>query len=182
MAWHYSSITGQETYTQQQTGTGLTNVRDLTSSQVPGGQQRGGGECVDPVLIPEQVKHVQVQRRFEVGYVQGVVLLAVDAKVLDLVHRDGLVLRRRLIWRLVALCSVAGKECDLIPILLPYLKDFTTISMHLQFNSTAYLWVGPEGADLNLASRDGTVGVHNNCKEGVLVCLLHHLRGHIDAR
>ena len=65
--------------------------------------QTGGTQGVDPVLVPEGVQELAVQGRLEVGDVQGVVLLAVDAKVLDLVQGDGLVLGRPFIRRLVAL-------------------------------------------------------------------------------
>ena len=46
-----------------------------------------------------------IQGGLEEGDVQAVVLLAVHPKVLDLVQRDGLVLRGWLVWRLVVLAA-----------------------------------------------------------------------------
>ena len=60
-------------------------------------EEGAGGEGVDPVLVPEEVEEVRVQRGLEVGDLQGVVLPTVHSKVLDLLQGDGLVLSRALV-------------------------------------------------------------------------------------
>ena len=59
--------------------------------------------------------------------------------------------------------------------------QLTCIQMRMRQQYT-HLWVGPEGANLNLASGDCPVGVHHNGQERVLVLLLGHLRANVDAR
>ena len=54
-------------------------------------------------LVPQHVQHVRVQAGLEEGDVQRVVLVGVHPKVLDLAHRDGLVLAGLRVGRLVAL-------------------------------------------------------------------------------
>ena len=56
------------------------------------GEERTAGQCVDPVVVPEAVQQALVHRGLEVGHVQSVVLLAVDAEVFNLVKRNGLIL------------------------------------------------------------------------------------------
>ena len=38
-------------------------VGDLAGNEVAVGQQRAGGQGVDPVPVPQQVQHLRVQRR-----------------------------------------------------------------------------------------------------------------------
>lgn len=45
-----------------------------------------------------------------------------------------------------------------------------------------YLWISPEGPDVDLARADGTNRVDDDGDEGLLVILVEHLGGHIDAR
>jgi hypothetical protein len=62
-----------------------------------------GGEGVDPILVPEEVQEMRVQRGLEVAHFQWVVLFAVDSKILNLLQWDGLVLSRGLVRWLVTL-------------------------------------------------------------------------------
>jgi hypothetical protein len=48
-------------------------------------------KCVDPILIPQQTEQFDVQARLEYLHIQRIVLICVDAKVLDLVQGDALV-------------------------------------------------------------------------------------------
>ena len=54
-------------------------------------------------FAPELVQQDGVQAALEVGDVQAVVGVGVHSKVLNLAERDGLVLRRLVVWRLVVL-------------------------------------------------------------------------------
>lgn len=69
-------------------------------------EERGLGESVDPILVPELVQEMCVESGLEVGDLQGVVLLAVNTKVLNLAQRNSLVLRRAFIRCFVSLLSL----------------------------------------------------------------------------
>lgn len=56
--------------------------------------ERVCAECLDPVLLPEQIEQSSVERRLEDGHLEGVVLVRVRTEVGNLVHRDRLVRRR----------------------------------------------------------------------------------------
>ena len=73
-------------------------------------EQGAGGESVDPVLVPQEVQEVGVQRGLEVGHLQGVVLATVHPKVLYLLQGDGLVLGRPLIRRVEPLNPRKGER------------------------------------------------------------------------
>jgi len=51
----------------------------------------GLGQCCDPVFVPEEVEDFRVESGFEVGDVEGVVLICMDAKVFYFIEWDGLV-------------------------------------------------------------------------------------------
>ena len=59
----------------------------------------------DPVLIPEHLEELVVEAGLEEGDVEAVVAGRVDAKVFDLVERDGLVLGGLGVGRGVVLCA-----------------------------------------------------------------------------
>jgi hypothetical protein len=48
------------------------------------GKERRGGEGVDPVLVPQEVEQLRVERRLEVGDLERVVLFTVHTEILDL--------------------------------------------------------------------------------------------------
>ena len=77
------------------------------------GEERTAGQCVDPVVVPEAVQQGLVHGGLEVGHVQGVVRLAVDTEILNLVEWNGLVLGRSLVRGLVTfgVCS-EGAQVD----------------------------------------------------------------------
>ena len=87
----------------------VREVADLARGVLCVGQKGRGGEGVNPVVVPQVVQQPLVHRRLEIGHVERVVGLAVDAKVLNLVERNCLVLAGLLIRRLVALGICA--EC-----------------------------------------------------------------------
>ena len=76
--------------------------KKLTSRVLCVGDQRRRAECVDPVVVPERIQQPLVHHRLEVGDLERVVRLAVDAEILNLAQRDGLVFAGAVIWRLVA--------------------------------------------------------------------------------
>ena len=90
-------------YELRESSRGRTYVTHLACSEVACGQEGRGGQGVNPVLAPELVQQDGVQAALEVGDVQAVVGVGVHSKVLNLAERDGLVLRRLVIWRLVVL-------------------------------------------------------------------------------
>ena len=47
----------------------LTDISNLTSSEVFGAKQGTGRQGVDPILVPKQIQHVAVQGGLEVGNV-----------------------------------------------------------------------------------------------------------------
>jgi inosine/xanthosine triphosphate pyrophosphatase family protein len=48
------------------------------------GKKRRGGEGVDPVLVPQEVEQLRVERRLEVRDLERVVLFTVHTKIFDL--------------------------------------------------------------------------------------------------
>ncbi len=73
-------------------------------------------ECIHPVPVPQLGQDPVLQRGLEVAHVEGVVALAVHAKVLDLVHRDALVLGRTFLRATVPLwVCPEGTEVDCNP-------------------------------------------------------------------
>jgi len=60
-------------------------------------------ECGNPIFVPQQLEELLIQLGLVDFHFQRVVGVGVDAKVLDLVHRYGLVVQRAGGWRCVAL-------------------------------------------------------------------------------
>ena len=120
---------------------------DLLRSILSVREQRRGGQRADPVLIPQAVEQLRIERGLEVRDVERVVTLRMCTKVFGLVERDGLeaVGAGACVWRLVV------------------------------------LGVGSESADLDLACRDGAVGVNDDSEEGIGVELLVVLGRDVDA-
>ena len=61
-------------------------------------------------MVPEAVQQTLVHGGLEIGHVQGVILLAVNTEILDLVERNGLVLGGSFIRRFIAFGE--GSECS----------------------------------------------------------------------
>ena len=86
-------------------------IEDLSRRVFLVGEQAGRTQRVHPIFVPERFQQTSIETRLEVGEIERVVLLAVDAKVLDLVEGDGLVFGGRVIGGLVAL-GVGAKSAD----------------------------------------------------------------------
>jgi hypothetical protein len=49
-------------------------VSDLSCSKLPVGYEWAGAECVDPVLVPQQVEQVAIKATLEERHVKAVIL------------------------------------------------------------------------------------------------------------
>lgn len=96
-----------------------------------------------------------VEGGLEVRNLQGVVLLAVDTKVLNFAQRNGLVLWRSLVRCFVSLLSLAF----IVHVSRGAELQFYHIAIFAD-ECQLYLWVGAEGSNFNLTSRDGSVRVN----------------------
>jgi hypothetical protein len=80
-----------------------TKYRKEVGAGVSYDVERGLRKRRNPVFIPEEVEDFCVEGGLKVGYVEGVILICVDAKVLDFVEGNGLVFAWFGIWRDVLL-------------------------------------------------------------------------------
>lgn len=113
------------------------------------------GQRLHPVLVPEELQQLGVERGLEVGDFHGVIPAGVSTEVLGLGKGHALATGTGVIGR-----GSGGSG---------------------RFGGFVAIGEGPEGTDLNTAGADGAVGVYDDGDEGIVELLLQLLGIDINA-